>query len=470
MSRELWRRGGTELAAMVADGAISAREVIDAHLDRIDEVNGWLNAVVRIDAEGARAAADTVDQARAAGEALGPLAGVPFTVKDGLDLAGHPTTYGIPAFADNVPLVDDPTIGRLRAAGAIPIAKTNQPEMAMRLATDNPLFGLTRNPWHPERTPSGSSGGEASAIASGMAPMGVGTDLGGSVRNPAYACGIASTKASLGRLPVHGTSPRAGEALLGRQLMAVAGPMARTVRDLEAMLRTTVGRHSRDPRTVDVPFDGADFARRVAVPTALPGGPVHPDALEAVQRTAAALAADGWEVIDVLPPEMERCYLLWGHLLGEDFPITLAGLDGVMSEEGAHLMRSSIDFWPTGDIAPQVVHAERLRLAREWALFLDLHPVLVLPTWYQPPFSHHDDLSSDPVAVRALYDAVFTPITPANLLGLPATQVPVGCNADGVPLGVQLLADRHREDRTLAAAAVVEAAYPPITPIDPIRS
>ena len=173
MSKELWRRGGTELAAMVADGAISAREVIDAHMDRIDEVNGWLNAVVRVDAEGARAAADTVDRARAAGEALGPLAGVPFTVKDGLDLAGHPTTYGIPAFADNVPLVDDPTIGRLRAAGAIPIAKTNQPEMAMRLATDNPLFGLTRNPWHPERTPSGSSGGEASAIASGMAPMGV---------------------------------------------------------------------------------------------------------------------------------------------------------------------------------------------------------------------------------------------------------------------------------------------------------
>ena len=122
MSRELWRRGGTELAAMVADGTISAREVIDAHLDRIDEVNGWRNAGVRVDAEGARAAADTVDQARATGETLRPLAGVPFTVKDGLDLAGHPTTYGIPAFADNVAMVDDPTIGRLRAAGAIPIA------------------------------------------------------------------------------------------------------------------------------------------------------------------------------------------------------------------------------------------------------------------------------------------------------------------------------------------------------------
>ncbi len=470
MCDALWRRSGTELAALVAGGDVSAREVVDAHLDRIDEVNGWLNALVVVDADGARAAADGVDRARADGEILGPLAGVPFTVKDGIDLAGHATTYGIAAFADNVADVDDPTIGRLRAAGGIPIGKANQPEMAMRLATDNHLFGLTRNPWHPDRTASGSSGGEGSAIASGMAPMGVGSDLGGSVRNPAYACGIAATKPSLGRIPLHGTTPVAAEPLLGRQLMAVAGPMARTVADLQAMLRVTIGRHPRDPRTVDVPYDGADFARRAAVPTDLPGGPIHADAREAVHRAGEALAADGWEVVDVTPPEMERCYDLWGRLLAVDYPTTLAALDGVMSDEGAHLMRSSIDFWPPGEVPAQEVHAERLRLGREWALFLDEHPVLVLPTWYQPPFAHRDDLSDDPVAVRALYDAVFTPITPANVLGLPATQVPAGRNADGVPLGVQFMADRHREDRTLAAAAVVEAAHPPITPIDPVTN
>ena len=470
MTDQFWSRSATELAALVADGDASAREVVDSHLDRIDEVDPWLNAAVLVVADVARAAADAVDRARAAGDPLGPLAGVPFTVKDGLDLAGHPTTYGIPAFADNVAPDDDPTIGRLRAAGAIPIAKTNQPEMAMRLATDNPLFGLTRNPWHPDRTPSGSSGGGGSAIASGMAPMGVGTDLGGSVRNPAYACGIAATKTSLGRLPVHGTSPAAAEPLLGRQWMAVAGPMARTVADLEAMMRATVGRHPRDPRTVDVPYDGGHFVRRAAVPTALPGGPVHSDALEAVRRAGEALAADGWEVVDATPPEMERCYDLWGRLVGEDFPSTLAALGDVMSPDGAHLLRSSIDFWPAGEVAPQEVHAERMRLGRQWAMFLDEHPVLVLPTWYQPPFAHHGDVSDDPTVVRALYDAVFTPITPANMLGLPATQVPVGCNDDGVPLGVQFMADRHREDRTLVAAAVAEAAHPPITPIDPVRT
>ena len=470
MTDQLWRRTGTDLAALVASGEVSAHEVVDAHLDRIDEVNGWLNAAVLVVADEARAAAAEVDRARAAGDALGPLAGVPFTVKDGLDLAGHPTTYGIPAFADNVPPIDDPTIGRLRDAGAIPIAKTNQPEMAMRLATDNPLFGLTRNPWHPDRTASGSSGGDGSAIASGMAPMGVGTDLGGSVRNPAYACGIAATKTSLGRLPMHGTSPAASDPLLGRQLMAVAGPMARSVADLDAMLRVSVGRHPRDPRSVDVPHDGGDFVRRAAVPTDLPGGPIHPDAREAVDRAGEALAAAGWEVVDATPPEMERCYDVWGRLLGEDFPATLAALEKVMSTDGSHLIRASMAFWPVGEVTPQEVHVERLRLARAWALFLDEFPVLVLPTWYQPPFNHHDDVVEDLAIVRALYDGVFTPITPANVLGLPATQIPVGCNADGVPLGVQFMADRHREDRTLIAAAAVEAAHPPITPIDPVRT
>jgi len=468
VNEPIWRRSATELAELMAAGDVSAREVVDAHLTRIEEVNGWLNALVLVDADGARTAANGIDQARAAGDPLGPLAGVPFTVKDGLDLAGHPTTHGIVAFADNVAQIDDPTIGRLRASGAIPLGKTNLPEMAMRLATDNTLFGLTRNPWHPNRTPSGSSGGEASAIASGMAPMGVGTDLGGSVRNPAYACGIVATKASLGRLPVHGSTPAATEALLGRQLMAVAGPMARSVADLEAMLRATIGRHPRDPRTVDVPYDGRDFPRRAAVPTKPSSGPTHPDALEAVRRAGAALKAAGWEVVDVKPPEMENCYEVWGRLLGEDFPASLDALDNVMSDEGTHLMRSSISFWPAGQVAPQAVHAERLRLAREWALFFDEYPVLVLPTWYQLPFEHGDDVAHDLGTIRALYDSIFGPITPANVLGLPATQVPVGCNKDGVPFGAQFIADRHREDRTLIAAKVVETAYPPITPIDPV--
>ena len=463
----LWNRTGLELAAMIADGEVSSREVVDAHLDRIDEVNGWLNAAVLVLADEAREAADAADRAVIDGRPTGPFHGVPMTVKDSLDLVGHPTTQGVVSFADGIATLDDPCIGRLKAAGAIPIAKTNLPEMGLRLATDNPLFGLTRNPWNPDRTAGGSSGGEASAIASGMSPMGVGTDLGGSVRNPAYCCGISATKTSLGRLPVCGSSQYAADPMVARQLMAVAGPMARSVADLEAMLRVTIGRHPRDARTVDVGYDGAPAARRAAIPTNLPGGPVHPDARQAVQRAADALADAGWEVVDTLPPELERCYEVWGHLLGHDFPATLSGLGDVLSLDGSHLVRASMDFWPASGMTPQVAHTERFRLARAWAGFLDDHPVVVLPTWYQPPFDHRADLSEDPVAIRDLYDGVFTPIVPANLLGLPATQIPVGLNDGGRPLGVQFVADRHREDLTLAAATVVEAAHPPITPIDP---
>lgn len=470
MTDVLWKRTGTELAGLIASGDVSARQVVDDHLARIDEVNGWLNAIVLVVSDEARAAADAADRAIAAGVNVGPLHGVPFTVKDSLDLAGHPTTSGVPAHAGAVAPMDDPTIGRLRAAGAIPIAKTNLPEMGLRLATDNPLFGLTRNPWHPDRTAGGSSGGEASAIASGMTPMGVGTDLGGSVRNPAYCCGIASTKTSLGRLPVHGTTTMSSDPMGARQLMAVAGPMARSVADLEVMLGATVGRHPRDPRTVDVAYRGGPFVRRAAVPTDLPGGPVHADARQAVRRAADALADDGWEIVDITPPEMERCLEVWGHLLSLDFPTTLDAAGRFLSTDGTHLVRATIDFWPADAMTQQTCHTERFRLARDWTLFLDEYPVLVLPTWYYPPFAHHDDLSDDPATLRALYDGVFAPITPANLLGLPATQIPVGCNADGVPLGVQFMADRHREDRTLAAAAVVEAAHPPITPVDPVRS
>jgi len=457
-----------DLAAMIASGLVSSREVIDAHLDRIDEVNGWLNAVVRVLADEARSAADAADLALASGAAVGPLHGVPFTVKDGLDLAGHPTSQGVESFADGIATLDDPCIGRLKAAGAIPIAKTNLPEMGLRLATDNPLFGLTRNPWHPDRTAGGSSGGEASAIASGMSPMGMGTDLGGSVRNPAYCCGIAATKTSLGRLPVCGSSPYAADPMVARQLMAVAGPMARSVADLEAMLRVTIGRHPRDPRTVDVAYDGVPVAKRVAIPTDLPGGLVHTDARRAVQRAADALADAGWEVVDTIPPELERCYEVWGHLLGHDFPATLAGLDDVISDAGRHLMLASMDFWPASGMASQVAHTERFRLARAWAGFFVEYPVVVLPTWYQPPFDHHDDLADDRVVLRTFYDGVFTPIVPANLLGLPATQIPVGLGSDGTPLGVQFMADRHREDLTLVAAAIVEEAFPPLAPIDPV--
>src|SRR6476619_8339718 len=204
MMSEVWQLSATELAHRIADRQLSSAEVVEAHLARIEAVNPALNAVVRVLADEARDAAVAADRKLAAGESIGPLHGVPFTVKENIDMAGLPTTWGLPALAQAVVPADAPVVERMRAAGAIPIARTHLPDMALRLHTNSSLHGLTRNPWHPGRTAGGSSGGEAAALASGMSPIGLGNDIGGSLRNTANACGIASIRPCAVRRPGSG--------------------------------------------------------------------------------------------------------------------------------------------------------------------------------------------------------------------------------------------------------------------------
>src|SRR5215467_3695445 len=288
---EVWQLSATELAQRIARRQLSSAEVIDAHLARIDAVNPALNAVVRVLADEARAAAALADKKLAAGETVGPLHGVPFTVKENIDMAGLPTTWGLPALAQAIVPADSPVVERMRAAGAIPIGRTNLPDMALRVHTVSSLHGLTKNPWHPGRTAGGSSGVEASALASGMTPLGLGNDIGGSLRNPANACGIASIRPSAGRVPDAGYVPTQ-EHLLAVQLMDVQGPMARRVADVRLGLRILIGAHPRDPWSIDAPFEGPALARpiRVAVMAEPPGGRTDPAVAAAVRRAAKALA------------------------------------------------------------------------------------------------------------------------------------------------------------------------------------
>src|SRR5579862_3057556 len=216
---------------MIRDREVSSREVIQAHLDRIETVNPYLNAIVRLLPDQALAAADAADRSVSDGTRLGPLHGVPFTVKENIDLAGTPTTQAVPALAEAVAPVDAPQVERMRAAGAIPVGRTNLPDMALRVHTDSSLHGLTRNPWNAGRTAGGSSGGEAAAIASGMSPIGLGNDIGGSLRNPAYACGIASIKPSRGRV-AQGNPSSILDMPINGQIMLVNGVLARTVADV----------------------------------------------------------------------------------------------------------------------------------------------------------------------------------------------------------------------------------------------
>ena len=466
MTGEIWRNNATDLAGMIAAGDVSSLEVVDSHLDRIEEVNGWLNAVTRVLADEARVAAKDADKAVAAGDELGPLHGVPCTIKENVDVAGTPTTQGLPVFADLISPTDAPLVERLRSAGAIPIGRTNLPELGLRISTDNPLHGLTRNPWHPERTAGGSSGGEGSAIASGMSPLGLGNDIGGSVRNPAFCCGITAIKPTHGRLPAFSVFEHDQNPALSSQIMLTDGPIARSVSDLRTAMGILNGRDIRDPRSVDVPLDGPDAKRQAAVVKHIPGVDCHPSVIEGIERAASSLAEAGWEIVESTPPGIDLCSEIWAHLLGADVSLLMDAARPILSKEMAEALDSGItEQFSREIISPDVIHVERSRLAREWSLFFAENPVVIMPTWPHPPFEHGADIREE--SRQELVETLRF-ITPANVLGLPSVALPVGVS-DALPQGVQCVADRWRDDLALEAAGDIEESLGIITPINPIN-
>ncbi len=463
---ELWAMGAVELATAIRDGATSSREVLDALVARVEQVNGALNAVVVLLGEEAEKAAEAADQAIADGADVGPLHGVPISVKENIDVAGWATTQGVAALVDAVSPIDAPHVERMRAAGAIPFARTNLPDLGLRVHTDSSLRGLTRNPWNPDVTAGGSSGGEASALASGMTPLGLGNDLGGSLRNPAHCCGITSIKPSTGVVPQASYHPPE-DPLIMFQLMAVEGPMARRVADLRVALLAMAGMHSRDPLSLPVVLQGAPTGARlrVAVATDPPGGSTDPGIADAVRRAADALADAGHEVDDAVPPTYARSIELWAELLMPDIRSVRPLFDAVMGPDARRFLDHAADQYPPIDIAAwAALFAERHGVLRDWTAFFDRWDVLLTPTWAHRAFAHGADVASVDAALATL--DTMRPVLPANLLGLPAAVVPAGL-ADGLPVGAQLTGGRFADLVVLDAAQVVEDALGTITPIDP---
>jgi amidase len=464
---ELWRKSALELAAMIRDREVTSREVVQAHLDRVAAVNPVLNAIVRLLPDEALAAADAADRATSDGAGLGPLHGVPFTVKENIDLAGTPTTQAIPALAEAVAPVDAPQVERLRAAGAIPIGRTNLPDFGLRVHTDSALHGLTRNPWNPQRTPGGSSGGEAAALATGMSPLGLGNDLGGSLRNPAHCCGVASIKPSAGAVP-HATVIPPEDFTISFQLMAVEGVMARRVADVRAGFTVIAGQHPRDPLSVPAVFtDLAPGERlKVAVLAEPPGGSTHSGVAAAVRRAADALADDGFDVAEAVPPDYEQALELWAAILAADLWVMKPLLDQFMGSGGRQFLDYALEYLPPPDLAGwAMAHTARNGVARRWSLWYQEYPVLLSPVWSQPAFPLDFDIASLDGAVATL--ELMRPVLPANLLGTPAAVVPAGM-AEGLPVGVQVMGARYTELRCLAVAEAIEQRLGPLTPIDPI--
>ncbi len=462
---ELWQQGAAELAAMIAGKDVSSAEVVEAHLARIDKVNPQLNAVTRVLAEEGRAAAKAADVALASGDPLGPLHGVPFTVKQNIDLAGCPTDNGVPAFAAAISPVDAPVVERMKAAGAIPIGRTNCPDMALRVHTDSSLHGLTRNPWDPTRTAGGSSGGEASALASGMSPIGLGNDIGGSLRNPATCCGIASLKPSAGMVPEFAFGPMA-DGPASFQLMPVEGPMARRIVDVRLAFGLLAGRDPRDPYSLPVPIGSGRVEGRplrIAVLASPPGGSTDSRISDRVTAAAAALAEAGYDVTEDGPPRFEDVVATWFSFIGEDIRTMSPRLTPIMGDDGNRFLAALLDATPPLDLGAYTqVLMTRQALMREWGMWFAGTDLVLTPTWTQLPFEHGWDLAH-PAETLELMRCV----TPANLLGLPSACVPAGL-VDGLPVGVLLTGDRFADDKTLDAAEIVEAALGLPTPIDPM--
>ncbi|MGG2465863.1 amidase [Streptomyces sp. RGM 3693] len=464
----LWALGASELAGLVASGEVSAAEVVAAQLERIAVVNPQVNAVTRLLEDSARQAAREVDRRRAAGERLGPLAGVPFTVKENIHVARSATTHGVPYFRDWVAEADAPPVRRLRAAGAIPIGRTNMPDLAIAgVHTVSQLFGDTVNPWDPRRTPGGTSGGDAVAVATGMAPLGLGNDSGGSVRNPATFNGVAALKPSYGRFPAdHRMSDQ--DPVLGHQLFPVDGPLARRVADLRAAYEVLAGADPQDPRAVPVPLYGPrpDTPVRVGVVTDPGGrGDVHPHVRAAIEAAAAALQDAGHPVEEVEVPRLQDALDGYGALLRTEFSLAWPMLRRLLTDDSARHIELDTQRHPAVDLAGYVRQAGvRLGVQRAWAGLFERCPLVLGPVFTQP--------TPAPVVPRTVeeHDAMMAPmrlLTASTYVGVPAVAVPTGVTA-GLPQGVQVMAGMYREDLCLDAAQRIEERLGVLAPIDPV--
>lgn len=465
----LWSNGALELARMIARRETTSRSVIEAHLDRIGQLNPQLNAVVELMADGALAAADAADRAVTRGAQLGPLHGVPCTVKINVDVAGSARSSGVLALADAIPPSDSPDVARLREAGAIVLGRTNMPDFGPRWHTDNALHGATVNPRGRDLSPGGSSGGEAAAIATGMSPLGVGNDSGGSLRVPAQLCGIASLRPSLGRVP-SATAIDPQDMAMTMQLVNVSGPLARRVEDLEAALRIMSGPHPQDPSAVPAPLarwrGGAELPP-VAVSYAPAGVAPDPSVEAGVRSAVDALTDAGYRVEEVEPPELAATAKMWRDLQLTELSRTLLPvMRQIASPDAIRFVELSLEAFPPVSFDDYVAaFAERSRLARSWAEFGEKYPLILGPVMTRTHLKVGEDVR-DVEAVARIYDAIAL-VVAANGIGLPAAVVPVGIT-DGLPHAVQVLGRRFDELDCLAAAAAIEARTPPVAPIDPV--
>ena len=456
-----------EIAAQIRRKVVSPVEVARAHLDRIERLNPTLNAFVDYKPEAVLAQARAAEKAilRRDKDELGPLHGVPVSIKSSIDVAGHLCEAGTRLRAGHIAAADAPLVARLRAAGAVILGVTNTPELLMAWETDNLLYGRTNNPWDLSRTAGGSSGGEAAAIAAGLSAGGVGSDGGGSIREPAHFCGICGLKPTPGRIPSSGHFPKSGGPFA---LIGVVGPMARTVGDLRALFEAMAGWDDGDP--CSAPVEVRELHEKVV--EAIPIGffaddgrtPVTEETRSAVEHAAFTLMSCGFRVEPFCPEGLEEARQLWWEFFGTAGGMILGPMLRGHESELSPLLRE-FHAWTRASPA----HTGETLLAawlgrdavRERILVqMRKYPVLICPAAAIPAFRHGErEWQVEGKTVKYL-DA-WSYCEWFNLLGFPAAVVPMGYSEQGLPIGVQIVGRPWEEEVVLAVAATLEAECGP---------
>lgn len=454
--QELWQASACSLAEKIAKGEISARDSVAASIARMQARNGAMNAVVDDLSAQAMKDAFALDETFAKTGPVGPLHGVPVTIKENIDQAGRATPNGVAAFKDLIAPGDSPFVRNLKNAGAVVIGRTNTPEFSFRGTTDNPLHGRTFNPWNDWASAGGSSGGASSAVMSGMGAMAHGNDIGGSLRFPATCTGAATVKPGLGRTPAYNPSQTAERGILA-QITSVQGLICREVRDVRLGMKVAIGYAPQDPWQVPMPWDGPALEGPIKVGFTREsyGFDLDPAVDQALSAAVEALRDAGYAVEEIKTPDALE--------IGREATRTLFGevkvlLEGVMQEHGSAEFNTY--FGHCYDIAPPyqgdeliAAYGRRAFYTRQWLELLAEYPLVLTPFLLAPTYAHGRDYEgragAEEIMLKGFYSFAM------NYMGLPAGNIPAHYN-DGLPVGVQIVGQRFREDLILDACEAVE--------------
>jgi amidase len=459
-----------ETAGKLAAGEVTVAEVTRAHLERIEACEPKLRAVVEPLEDAAMTQAEAMDAARPAAADLPPLWGVPTTIKINVDFKGLPNSNGLPALNTTPCAEDAPVVANLRAGGVVPIGRTSTPEFSLRFFTSNPIYGRTLNPWDAAVTSGGSSGGASSALAAGMGVLGHGNDLGGSLRYPAYCCGLATLRPSMGRVPAFNASAPA-ERPATTNMMSVQGVIAREVGDVRLAYDVLRRRSADDPLWNAAPDSGRSREGRALrvgwCVDAFGDGAVHGDVARAVEAAVGAAKQAGMELVELSPPMANEAAQTWGDLLNAETSVMM--LDAIRklgSDAVQRVIDGYAEIFGVPDMAGfMAAQARRMTILREWGRMFERIDALILPVSGQPPFRADQDIDAPETLPEIMQAQRFLYIL--NALGLPAATVRTLDSAP-VPLGVQVVGDRMDDLVCLDVAQRIERELAfDLRPIEP---